>query len=102
MVKAVRIGEPCLSHFERPGLEVHAVDKLLSVEFNTLIVLGEIDTSNLYTRSTICFLSSQSKAQHQHFSLAHKLRRFHWVTSGHRVGPQLSSSSSIGAQLWFR
>ena len=48
MVKAVRIGEPCLSHFERPGLEVHAVDELLSVEFNTLIVLGEIDTSNLY------------------------------------------------------
>lgn len=47
MVESMRVGESGLEHVEGSALVVHEVDELLCVEFNTLVVLSEVDTSNL-------------------------------------------------------
>jgi hypothetical protein len=47
MIEAMWVGESAFEHIKGPTFVVHEVNELLCVEFNTLVVLSKVDTSNL-------------------------------------------------------
>jgi len=48
VIHAVRIGESCFEHLELLGFFVHIDHKLLRVKTNALVVITNVNASNLY------------------------------------------------------